>query len=81
MVEAQKAKHGTDLMRSQLLGSIPSPNPRMGSRLEVGRYPGGVPAPNSDLVISKSGLIHLEANADRLQVRRNGSKVWKKNFV
>lgn len=81
MVEAQKAKHGTDLMRSQLLGSIPSPNSRMGSRLEVGRYPGGVPAPNSDLVISKSGLIHLEANADRLQVRRNGSKVWKKNFV
>jgi hypothetical protein len=44
-------KQGQDLMRSQLLGSIPSPNPR---RLEASRYPQG----NSDLVNSMSTRLN-----------------------
>jgi hypothetical protein len=60
-------------MRSQLLGSIPSPNPR---RLEASR----APIQGNDMVNSMStmALLMIMLVTDE-QIRGNGSKAWKRN--
>lgn len=62
--QAVKVKQGQDLMRSQLLGSIPSPNPR---RMEASRY-----APSQGDMISSMSIptLHHGSNAYKIGQRK-----------